>query len=67
MARGKSQHVVPHNGAWAVRREGSPRVSSFHRTQADATAAARQIARNQRAELLIHSTDGRIRTRDSHG
>ena len=63
----RNQHVVPHQSGWAVRREGSARVTSVHRTQADATAAARQIARNQQVELMVHGRDGRIRTRDSHG
>ncbi|HII2327449.1 TPA: DUF2188 domain-containing protein, partial [Escherichia coli] len=28
---GKNQHVVPHNGEWAVRGEGNERVTSTHR------------------------------------
>lgn len=61
------QHVVPYNGDWAVRREGSGRVTSVHSTQARAEAAGREIAHNQRAELFIHGRDGRIRDRDSFG
>lgn len=63
----RSQHVVPHEGKWAVRREGATRATSVHRTQAEAVDVARQIARNQGTELVIHSANGRIRTRDSHG
>lgn len=63
----RNQHVVPAEGAWAVRGEGSRRASSVHETQAEAIAAARAIARNQGTELLIHGRDGRIRERDSHG
>ncbi len=33
---GKNQHVVPHNGEWAVRGEGNERVTSTHRTQQEA-------------------------------
>ncbi|MCC7357581.1 DUF2188 domain-containing protein [Candidatus Uhrbacteria bacterium] len=61
------QHVVPHDGEWAVRREGAERVTSVHSTQAEAEAAAREIARNQGVELFIHGRDGRIRDRDSFG
>ena len=51
---GKNQHVVPHGDGWAVRGEGNERATSVHRTQSEATDAARQIATNQRSEVLIH-------------
>jgi hypothetical protein len=64
---GKNQHVVPHDGAWAVRGEGNKRVTSTHRTQKDAIGAAREIAINQQSEVKIHRRDGRIRDSDSYG
>jgi uncharacterized protein YdaT len=64
---GKNQHVVPHDGDWAIRGEGNERVTSVHDTQREAIDAAREIARNQQSELLIHGRDGLIRERDSHG
>ena len=63
----RNQHVVPHDGRWAVRGTGSQRASSVHQTQHEAIDAAREIARNQGSELFIHGRDGRIRERDSHG
>ncbi len=63
----RNQHVVPHEGGWAVRGAGSQRASSIHRTQREAIDAGRGIARNQGTELFIHGRDGRIRERDSHG
>lgn len=63
----KNQHVVPFDGKWAVRGEGNARSTSVHETQSEAIEAAREIARNQRSELVIHRTDGRIRERDSYG
>ena len=63
----KNQHVVPYEGGWAVRGEGNERATSVHDTQAEAIEAAREIARNQRSDLVIHRTDGRIRGRDSYG
>jgi hypothetical protein len=63
----KTQHVVPYEGEWAVRGEGNGRPTSVHRTQAEAIDAARDIAKNQRSELIIHRSDGRIRDRDSYG
>lgn len=67
MAKKPAQHVVPHDGAWAVRKEGSRRVTSGHPTKRDAEAAGRSIAANQGAELIIHRKDGTIERRDSHG
>lgn len=64
---GKNQHVVPHDGGWAVRGAGNTRATSIHDTQAAAIEAARGIARNQESELLIHGRNGQIRDRDSYG
>ncbi len=62
-----NQHVVPNADQWAVRRQGSDRVTSVHPTQADAIERGREIAINQQGELFIHRPDGRIRDRSSHG
>jgi|UniRef100_B0SXW5 hypothetical protein len=64
---GKNQHVVPHDGAWAVRGAGNSRVTSIHDTQAEAQAAARGIAINQQSEVVIHRPNGQIRDKDSYG
>lgn len=64
---GKNQHVVPHEGGWAVKGAGNSRATSVHETQAQAIEAARNIARNQESELLIHGRNGQIRERDSFG
>jgi uncharacterized protein YdaT len=64
---GKNQHVVPHQDMWAVKGEGNERATSVHGTQQRAIDAARDIARNQQAELVIHRPDGRIRDKDSYG
>jgi Uncharacterized protein conserved in bacteria (DUF2188). len=63
----RNQHVVSRPDGWAVRGEGNERDTSHHRTQADAIDAARDIARNQRSEVVIHDRHGRIRDRDSYG
>jgi hypothetical protein len=62
-----NQHVVRRDDGWAVRGEGNSRDTSHHPTQADAISAAREIAERQRAEVVIHGRDGRIRDRDSYG
>jgi hypothetical protein len=60
-------HVVPREDGWAVQSEGSSRAASVHDTQREAVEAAREMAQNQEAELVIHGRDGRIRERDSYG
>lgn len=64
---GKNQHVVPHNGQWAVRGIGNSRVTKVCSTQREAQEIARSIARNQRSEVVIHRSNGQIRDRDSYG
>jgi uncharacterized protein (DUF1778 family) len=63
---GKNQHVVPHEGGWAVRGEGNSRATSIHPTQGEAIQAATEIAVNQQSEVLIHGRDGRVRGRNGH-
>ncbi|MFH1832678.1 MAG: DUF2188 domain-containing protein [Candidatus Levyibacteriota bacterium] len=66
MAR-QDQHVVTHNNDWAVRGERNKRVTSVYETQAEAIDAAKNIAINQKSEVIIHGRDGRIRDKDSYG
>lgn len=65
---GRNQHVVPNpNGGWDVRAAGSKRATVHTDTKKAAVDIARNIARNQRTELITHGRDGRIQSRDSHG
>jgi len=63
----KDQHVVPHEDGWAVKGAGNQQVTSVHDTQQQAIDAARDIARKQQSEVVIHRPDGSIRDKDSHG
>jgi len=62
-----NQHVVPHEKGWAVRGEGASRAEVVTETKKEAIEAARKLAKDQHAELVIHGKDGRIQTKDSHG
>ena len=64
---GVNQHVVPQGDEWAVKGEGNERADSLHDTQAEAIERAREIAINQRSEVVIHRPDGTIRDNDSYG
>jgi Uncharacterized protein conserved in bacteria (DUF2188) len=63
---GKNQHVLP-RGEWAVCGAGNERVSLIHPTQAGGQRAAREIAINQRSEVMIHRPDGLILDKNSYG
>lgn len=63
----KNQHVVPHPNGWAVKGEGNSKPTIITDTQAEAIDIARNIAKNQESELLIHGRNGEIRHRDSYG
>ena len=60
------QHVVKRDAGWGVRGEGNKRDTSHHLTQTGAIRRAREIARNQHSEVVIHRPDGRIRDKDSY-
>jgi hypothetical protein len=60
-------HVVPSESGWRVGVEGTTRARSTHKTQAEAAKAARQIARKNKSELLIHGRNGRVRDRSTYG
>lgn len=64
---GKNQHVVPHNGDWAVKGEGNDRATRVVETQREAIEIAKQISKNQESEMLIHRRNGQIRERNTYG
>lgn len=65
---GKDQHVTPHpNGGWQVKGAGNSRATVRTDTQSKAINVARNIARNQASELVIHRPNGQIRDKDSYG
>ena len=63
----KNVHVVPREGQWAVKKEGNQRTTSIHRTQSNAIDTAREAARAEKSELVIHDRNGRIRNKNSYG
>ncbi len=67
MAR-KEIHVVknPKNG-WDGKRQHSDRASCHADTKAEAVDRSREIAKNDKAELIIHGEDGKIQNSNSYG
>ncbi|WP_027309317.1 DUF2188 domain-containing protein [Caloramator sp. ALD01] len=65
---GKNQHVTPHpDGGWQVKGEGNNKATKVTETKKEAIDIARQIAKNQESELIIHGKDGKIQNKDSYG
>lgn len=65
---GKNQHVTPHkNGGWQVKGAGNSKATKITKTQSEAIRIAKGIAKNNKSELLIHSTAGKIREKNSYG
>jgi hypothetical protein len=67
MSKKRDIHVVPHKDGWATKKEGAGRAGSVHPTQSAATERAREQAKRERTEVVIHRPDGRIRDSDSYG
>jgi len=67
VSKAKNQHVVKRPDGWAVRGAGNLRDTSHHKTQKEAFEAARDIAKNQKSEVLIHGENGQIRERNTYG
>ncbi len=65
---GKNQHVTPHpDGGWQIKGAGNSKATARTSTQGEAFQIAREIARNQESELLIHRPNGQIRHKHSYG
>lgn len=64
---GKNQHVVPHNEKWGVKGAGNEKVTKIVDTQKQAIEIAKEIAKNQNSEVVIHRPNGQIRDKNSYG
>lgn len=64
----KNQHVVPNkDGGWSVKGAGNGKATANTDTQKQAIEKAKEIAKNQGSEVVIHGRDGKIRDKDSYG
>ena len=65
---GKNQHVTPHpQGGWQVKGANNQRATVRVSTQAEGITIAREIAKNQKSEVVIHRPNGQIRDKNSYG
>lgn len=63
----KDIHVVPHKDGWATKKEGAQRAGSVESTQKAAIDRAKEQAKRENVEVVIHKKDGQIRDSDSYG
>jgi uncharacterized protein YdaT len=65
---GKNQHVTKHpDGGWQVKGAGNEKATKVTETQKKAIDVAKDIAKHQKSEVVIHGTNGKIRDKDSYG
>ena len=66
MKNRKTQHVTPNStGGWDVKKGGASKSTGHFKLKTDAVNFARQVSKNQGAELIIHGKDGKIQRTDS--
>lgn len=63
----KAVHVSPKGGQWKVKLASAKRAVKITLTQSEAIQIGRRIAIKRGAELIVHRTDGTIRSKDSFG
>lgn len=63
----KNQWVIKHGDKWALKDEGNSKVTKITKTQKEAIAIGKEIAKNQKSELIIQNAEGKIRSKDSYG
>lgn len=63
----KAIHVIPSGRNWKVKTAGAERAAKITSTQAEAVQVGRRMAANRGTELIVHRTDGTIRSKDSYG
>lgn len=62
----RNQHIVLHPQGWAVKKEGSNRVTAIFDTQEEAIEYGRHLAIRQRSELVIFNRKGVERDRKNY-
>lgn len=64
---GKNQHVTKHPDGWQVKGAGDEIATKVTETQKQAIDVAKEKAKHQKSEVVIHGTDGKIRDKYSYG
>ena len=62
----KNQHIVPNSQNWSIKWEWNSKYTKNFDTQKQAIEYGKNIAKNQKSELIIHRPNGQIRSKDSY-
>ncbi len=57
-------HVIPSDDRWAVKREGLSRASRVLGNKSKAIEIARELARKDSMEVIVHGSDGSVVQRE---
>jgi uncharacterized protein YdaT len=64
----KTQRVTRRkDGKWQHKADGNKRATRITNTQQEAWDSAKAVAQKQGGEVVVHGTDGKIRSKDSYG
>lgn len=63
----KNYHSVPWGDKWAVKKEGTDKPISVHKTQVTAENKTRVFAKKTECEAVYHNRRGIIKDKDSYG
>ena len=65
--RKHSNHVVRNTrGGWSVKKEGSDKAQRVFNTQKEAIDYAVKLSKEEKNEVVVHSANGRISSKDSY-
>jgi len=62
----KKLHIVPCDGEWAIREEGSEDMLALHPTQQSAIEEAIDLAHDHEVDVVVHRRDGSFRNVINH-
>lgn len=57
---GADQHVVPHQGKWAILKEGNEKESHIYATKEEALEKAKAMGIKENVGIVVHKEDGKI-------
>jgi hypothetical protein len=64
----KKNHLsLPTDSGWGVKGEGNGKFTKQTSTKKEAVKVAKDIAKNNKSELVIHGKDGEIQNKNSYG
>lgn len=66
MAIKRSNHVVPSDSGWAVRKSGATRASRTFDTKPEAVEYGRKLSKSEETELYVHKKNGMVENKNSY-